>query len=146
MVLHLIKNISYYIPILLKVINLECESLLWFSKMEVLIQINIVDFLLSYDTLIQIFKGIPKYVKIVEVGARDGLQNEKNMVPTSVKVELIQRLVSAGLSVVEATSFVSPKWVPQVSFLSPGFVLHYICVLFQISATTFHKFCDVLYI
>nr|XP_043633787.1 hydroxymethylglutaryl-CoA lyase, mitochondrial isoform X2 [Erigeron canadensis] len=61
------------------------------------------------------FKGIPKYVKIVEVGARDGLQNENNMVPTSVKVELIQRLVSAGLSVVEATSFVSPKWVPQLA-------------------------------
>lgn len=54
-------------------------------------------------------------MKIVEVGARDGLQNEKNMVPTSVKIELIHRLVSAGLSVVEATSFVSPKWVPQVS-------------------------------
>ncbi|CAH1436065.1 unnamed protein product [Lactuca virosa] len=63
----------------------------------------------------QIFKGIPKYVKIVEVGARDGLQNEKNMVPTSVKIELIQRLVSTGLSVVEATSFVSPKWVPQLA-------------------------------
>ncbi|KAL7202746.1 hypothetical protein ACSBR1_034250 [Camellia fascicularis] len=61
----------------------------------------------------QFFKGIPKYVKIVEVGPRDGLQNEKNVVPTSVKVELIRRLVSSGLSVVEATSFVSPKWVPQ---------------------------------
>ncbi|KAI3723740.1 hypothetical protein L2E82_35497 [Cichorium intybus] len=63
----------------------------------------------------QIFKGIPKYVKIVEVGARDGLQNEKNLVPTSVKIELIQRLISAGLSVIEATSFVSPKWVPQLA-------------------------------
>ncbi|XP_076892013.1 hydroxymethylglutaryl-CoA lyase, mitochondrial-like [Bidens hawaiensis] len=62
----------------------------------------------------KIFKGIPKYVKIVEVGARDGLQNEKNMVPTSVKIELIQRLASTGLSVV-ATSFVSPKWVPQLA-------------------------------
>ncbi|KAK9048208.1 hypothetical protein SSX86_032829, partial [Deinandra increscens subsp. villosa] len=61
----------------------------------------------------KIIKGIPKYVKIVEVGARDGLQNEKSMVPTSVKIELIKRLVSTGLSVVEATSFVSPKWVPQ---------------------------------
>lgn len=59
--------------------------------------------------------GLPKFVKIVEVGPRDGLQNEKNMVPTHIKVELIQRLVSAGLSVVEATSFVSPKWVPQLS-------------------------------
>ncbi|XP_042956780.1 hydroxymethylglutaryl-CoA lyase, mitochondrial isoform X1 [Carya illinoinensis] len=60
-------------------------------------------------------KGIPKFVKIVEVGPRDGLQNEKNIVPTSVKVELIHRLVSSGLSVVEATSFVSPKWVPQLA-------------------------------
>ncbi|GLT58707.1 hypothetical protein SLA2020_315780 [Shorea laevis] len=60
-------------------------------------------------------KGMPKFVKIVEVGPRDGLQNEKNTVPTSIKVELIRRLVSSGLSVVEATSFVSPKWVPQLA-------------------------------
>lgn len=57
---------------------------------------------------------MPKFVKIVEVGPRDGLQNEKEIVPTSVKVELIKMLVSSGLPVVEATSFVSPKWVPQV--------------------------------
>nr|GEX21377.1 hydroxymethylglutaryl-CoA lyase, mitochondrial [Tanacetum cinerariifolium] len=63
----------------------------------------------------KIFKGMPNYVKIVEVGPRDGLQNEKNIVPTSVKIELIQRLISCGLSVVEATSFVSPKWVPQLA-------------------------------
>ncbi|XP_010544284.1 PREDICTED: hydroxymethylglutaryl-CoA lyase, mitochondrial-like isoform X2 [Tarenaya hassleriana] len=63
----------------------------------------------------KIFVAIPKFVKIVEVGPRDGLQNEKNIVPTSVKVELIQRLVSSGLPVVEATSFVSPKWVPQLA-------------------------------
>ncbi|XP_028803929.1 hydroxymethylglutaryl-CoA lyase, mitochondrial isoform X2 [Neltuma alba] len=60
-------------------------------------------------------KGIPKFVKIVEVGPRDGLQNEKNIVPTAVKVELIHRLASCGLSVIEATSFVSPKWVPQLA-------------------------------
>ncbi|KAK9169664.1 hypothetical protein Syun_001804 [Stephania yunnanensis] len=60
-------------------------------------------------------RGIPKSVKIVEVGPRDGLQNEKNIVPTAVKVELIQRLVSSGLPVIEATSFVSPKWVPQLA-------------------------------
>ncbi|XP_051150709.1 hydroxymethylglutaryl-CoA lyase, mitochondrial-like isoform X2 [Andrographis paniculata] len=53
--------------------------------------------------------------KIVEVGPRDGLQNEKQIVPTSVKVELIKMLVSSGLPVVEATSFVSPKWVPQLA-------------------------------
>ncbi|KAE8037301.1 hypothetical protein FH972_009901 [Carpinus fangiana] len=60
-------------------------------------------------------RGIPKFVKIVEVGPRDGLQNEKNILPTAVKIELIHRLVSSGLSVVEATSFVSPKWVPQLA-------------------------------
>lgn len=64
---------------------------------------------------LQLLGGIPRFVKIVEVGPRDGLQNEKNIVPTDVKIELIQRLVSSGLSVVEATSFVSPKWVPQVT-------------------------------
>lgn len=58
---------------------------------------------------------LPRIVKVVEVGPRDGLQNEKNTVPTSVKIELIHRLVASGLSVVEATSFVSPKWVPQLA-------------------------------
>lgn len=57
-------------------------------------------------------------MRIVEVGPRDGLQNEKGTIPTSVKVELIQMLVSSGLAVVEATSFVSPKWVPQVCNLA----------------------------
>ncbi|MCO5568248.1 hypothetical protein L7F22_021944 [Adiantum nelumboides] len=61
------------------------------------------------------FTGIPKLVKIVEVGPRDGLQNEKAAVPTHVKVELIKRLAGSGLKVVEATSFVSPKWVPQLA-------------------------------
>ena len=56
----------------------------------------------------------PKHVKIVEVGPRDGLQNEKQVVPTEIKVELIDRLADAGVSVIEATSFVSPKWVPQM--------------------------------
>ncbi|KAJ2518463.1 hypothetical protein H4217_003319 [Coemansia sp. RSA 1939] len=54
------------------------------------------------------------YVKIVEVGPRDGLQNEKTLIPTETKVRLINRLAESGLSVVEATSFVSPKWVPQM--------------------------------
>lgn len=60
----------------------------------------------------QFLIGIPNFVKILEVGPRDGLQNEKNIIPTSLKAELIHRLVSSGLSVVEATSFV---WVPQVT-------------------------------
>ncbi|KAJ2015120.1 hypothetical protein GGI14_004468 [Coemansia sp. S680] len=53
-------------------------------------------------------------VKIVEVGPRDGLQNEKKLIPTETKVALINRLADTGLSAVEATSFVSPKWVPQM--------------------------------
>jgi isopropylmalate/homocitrate/citramalate synthase len=57
----------------------------------------------------------PAYVKIVEVGPRDGLQNEATPVPSEVKLELIKRLIGSGLSVVEATSFVSPKWVPQLA-------------------------------
>ena len=54
-------------------------------------------------------------IKLVEVGPRDGLQNEPGEVPTAVKVELIERLADAGLSSVEATAFVSPKWVPQMA-------------------------------
>ncbi len=56
----------------------------------------------------------PSRVKIVEVGPRDGLQNEKQVVPTATKIELIERLADAGLRAIEATSFVSPKWVPQM--------------------------------
>ncbi len=58
--------------------------------------------------------NLPSHVKIVEVGPRDGLQNEKQVVPTEIKIELIDRLAEAGLTVIEATSFVSPKWVPQM--------------------------------
>src|SRR4030088_218521 len=54
-------------------------------------------------------------IKIVEVGPRDGLQNEKALVPTSIKVELINRLSAAGITHIEATSFVSPKWIPQLA-------------------------------
>jgi hydroxymethylglutaryl-CoA lyase len=54
-------------------------------------------------------------VRIVEVGPRDGLQNEKTIVPTPVKIELIDRLSDSGLQTIEATSFVSPKWVPQLA-------------------------------
>ena len=56
-----------------------------------------------------------KAVKIVEVGPRDGLQNERGEVATAVKVELIERLADAGLQSVEATAFVSPKWIPQMA-------------------------------
>jgi len=58
---------------------------------------------------------LPKRVRMVEVGPRDGLQNEATPVPATVKIELIDRLSDAGLPVVEATAFVSPKWVPQMA-------------------------------
>ncbi|HET6906278.1 MAG TPA: hydroxymethylglutaryl-CoA lyase, partial [Rhodanobacteraceae bacterium] len=54
-------------------------------------------------------------VRMVEVGPRDGLQNEKTIVPTAVKIELIDRLSACGLRTIEATSFVSPKWIPQLA-------------------------------
>ncbi|MFJ3199241.1 hydroxymethylglutaryl-CoA lyase [Streptomyces sp. NPDC086989] len=59
--------------------------------------------------------GLPPRVRIHEVGARDGLQNEKTAVPTGVKAEFIHRLAAAGLTTIEATSFVHPKWVPQLA-------------------------------
>ncbi|MFL6570889.1 MAG: hydroxymethylglutaryl-CoA lyase [Burkholderiales bacterium] len=59
--------------------------------------------------------SVPDFVKVVEVGPRDGLQNESREVPTAVKLELIERLADAGLQSVEATAFVSPKWVPQMA-------------------------------
>jgi hydroxymethylglutaryl-CoA lyase len=59
--------------------------------------------------------NLPSKVKLVEVGPRDGLQNEKEVVSTATKLELIERLVRAGLHDIEAASFVSPKWVPQMA-------------------------------
>ncbi|MBT2467083.1 hydroxymethylglutaryl-CoA lyase [Streptomyces sp. ISL-66] len=60
-------------------------------------------------------EGLPARVRIHEVGARDGLQNEKTAVPTRVKAEFVHRLAAAGLTTIEATSFVHPKWVPQLA-------------------------------
>ena len=59
--------------------------------------------------------SLPRKVKIVEVGPRDGLQNEATNVPTAIKIELIEKLAEAGLPAVEATAFVSPQWVPQMA-------------------------------
>src|SRR4051794_1427586 len=59
--------------------------------------------------------NLPKQVTIYEVGPRDGLQNEKSMVPVDVKEQFVRRLLAAGLPVVEATSFVHPRWVPQLA-------------------------------
>ncbi|XP_047323348.1 hydroxymethylglutaryl-CoA lyase, mitochondrial-like isoform X2 [Impatiens glandulifera] len=67
------------------------------------------------DLLNGLLDTMTGYVKIVEVGPRDGLQNEKEIIPTAIKIQLIKMLVSSGLPVVEATSFVSPKWVPQLA-------------------------------
>lgn len=58
--------------------------------------------------------SLPKHVKIVEVGPRDGLQNEKNFVAHDIKIELVNRLTKAGFANIEAAAFVSPKWVPQM--------------------------------
>ncbi|MFZ3129243.1 MAG: hydroxymethylglutaryl-CoA lyase [Rhodoferax sp.] len=58
---------------------------------------------------------LPQRVKLVDVGPRDGLQNEKQPVPAGVKIELVHRLQAAGLREIEVTSFVSPKWVPQMA-------------------------------
>jgi hydroxymethylglutaryl-CoA lyase len=58
---------------------------------------------------------LPKRVKVVEVGPRDGLQNEAQTIPAAVKIELVDRLARAGFANIEAASFVSPKWVPQMA-------------------------------
>jgi len=58
--------------------------------------------------------SLPTRVKLIDVGPRDGLQNEQQPVPAAVKIELVQRLQDAGLQEIEVTSFVSPKWVPQM--------------------------------
>lgn len=59
--------------------------------------------------------SLPTQVQLIDVGPRDGLQNEKQPVPAAVKIELVQRLQAAGLKEIEVTSFVSPKWVPQMA-------------------------------
>src|SRR5207247_1975455 len=59
--------------------------------------------------------NLPARVRLVEVGPRDGLQNEQAMVPAEVKIALIDMLSAAGFPAIEATSFVSPKWVPQMA-------------------------------
>ena len=59
--------------------------------------------------------NLPRRVKLVDVGPRDGLQNEKQPLPAAIKIELVHRLQAAGLKEIEVTSFVSPKWVPQMA-------------------------------
>src|SRR5690606_32988887 len=63
----------------------------------------------------QYMNNFPDKAKTVEVGARDGLQNEKTTIPAATKVEFINRLSQTGLQTIEATSFVSPKWIPQLA-------------------------------
>ncbi|KAI0231072.1 Hydroxymethylglutaryl-CoA lyase, mitochondrial [Lamellibrachia satsuma] len=64
---------------------------------------------------IEYIAGLPSYVRVVEVGPRDGLQNEKEIVPMTTKVEFVNRLSECGFPQIEVTSFVSPKWVPQMA-------------------------------
>ena len=59
--------------------------------------------------------SLPAAVKIVEVGPRDGLQNEKETIPAAVKIALVDQLSAAGFQNIEAAAFVSPKWVPQMA-------------------------------
>ncbi|MDI3511259.1 MAG: hydroxymethylglutaryl-CoA lyase [Betaproteobacteria bacterium] len=59
--------------------------------------------------------NMPSKVRLIDVGPRDGLQNEKQPVPATVKIELVHRLQAAGLQEIEVTSYVSPKWVPQMA-------------------------------
>src|SRR5437868_2364088 len=66
--------------------------------------------------------SLPEFVKIVDVGPRDGLQNEKNHVPAADKIRLVGLLQDAGLREIEVTSFVSPKWVPQMADARVGMV------------------------
>jgi hydroxymethylglutaryl-CoA lyase len=80
----------------------------------------------------EIKKQVAKFVKIVEVGPRDGLQNEKKLITLDTKLELISKLSKTGVQVIEAGSFVSPKWVPQMKdttqiyeFLKNKHNLHY---------------------
>lgn len=65
--------------------------------------------------------SFPHHVKIVEVGPRDGLQNESQIIPSAVKIEFINQLSGTGLPVIETTSFVSPKWIPQLADSSDVF-------------------------
>lgn len=76
---------------------------------------NLIYFKSSIPGLHVLTRSLQNFVKVVEVGPRDGLQNEPKSIPTETKIDLINRLSEAGLSVIEATSFVSPKWVPQMS-------------------------------
>jgi hydroxymethylglutaryl-CoA lyase len=59
------------------------------------------------------------HVKIIEVGPRDGLQNEKSSIPAETKIDLVHRLAKTGLTTIEAGSFVHPKWVPQMAASKP---------------------------
>src|SRR6185437_9188372 len=72
-------------------------------------------------------KSFPRYVKLVEVSPRDGLQNESKIIPTDIKIQFIDQLSETGLSVIEVTSFVSPKWIPQLADHREVFqkIMHY---------------------
>lgn len=79
----------------------------------------------AVDPTLNTSHGHPRHiagdrVKLIEVGPRDGLQNEKKTIPLTTKIELIERLAKTGLTDIEAGSFVAPKWVPQVHHSTPS--------------------------
>lgn len=83
------------------------------------IKTSLKSFSTSQPTLSTTSSTNPNFVKIVEVGPRDGLQNEPKPIPPPIKAELINRLAISGMRNIEAGSFVSPKWVPQARLYSP---------------------------
>ena len=77
-----------------------------------------------YSSSSAVAAQLPATARIVEVGPRDGLQNEKTVIPSEVKLELIRKLSQSGLTTIESGAFVSPKWVPQMADASE--IFHYI--------------------
>ncbi|MEO9787911.1 MAG: hydroxymethylglutaryl-CoA lyase, partial [Aurantimonas coralicida] len=71
--------------------------------------------MMDLEERIAMTMSLPAKVRIVEVGPRDGLQNEPNYLPTDQKIELVRRLAAAGLTEIEVTSFTHPKWIPNLA-------------------------------
>ncbi|XP_050310024.1 hydroxymethylglutaryl-CoA lyase, mitochondrial isoform X5 [Anthonomus grandis grandis] len=70
---------------------------------------------IPFNNVLLLFSRNKSFIKIVEVGPRDGLQNEPTLIPSNIKINLIDQLSETGLKAIEVTSFVSPKWVPQMA-------------------------------
>lgn len=128
--------ISVHVPLLLLIINSERNSvnsktskqnnILIHDTLLKLAKMHVIKELLPKRTILQLLSRVRScirnytsknndFVKVVEVGARDGLQNEKKILSTEVKVDFINRLSATGLKSIEVTSFVSPRWIPQMA-------------------------------